>query len=465
MSKARPKSRKARGEKAAVYTQFAQDVDIEKKLVELVLIRDLYVEELSKVVKKCNVRHIPDQVLSQLFTLMTLTREATINYVLHVAVWQKTYTRITRPTMHGVDYLCALVNSVDFANDIFVVKRRFNIQIGKGNVFLMPLNVISNRSPTELVPKYLMRAIEELRRVNTNRVREAMAILEKSLPKKLFELVLPVDHWLQNVWVADVQLGVRPDSGTDALGKPKKAPPPKPMHFARDGIVPAPYVDIPPLSPPNPRSRTTPPAAATPAAAASGGDAAALSPSPGKKKPSPSKIVDHFPPPPSSREQQRRVTTPSDRKSPSRIAAVSSGLQPDAPPSSSPDRFQPVPMQDFSSPIAQRRRGASPSAAIGSEAKKAPPVSIAQQSRGRQAEAPLRRAGESSAGSRSPSPSLQRRSRGRSRDRGWDRLPPVPGALPLHEQDPFTLSRTTVPLKGISTNALRGWYMEQPEGS
>ena len=138
----------------SVYEQCTDDEDLEHKLVEKLLLRDYYVEHLCKLISdvKMNVKQLTDEVISDSLQLLTATRNTTLDYLIQVEAWQRKYTELRRPTCNGGDYMCKLLKSVEIVNTANI-KRTFNFQIGRGNLFLLPLPNAKTQPPTQVTNK------------------------------------------------------------------------------------------------------------------------------------------------------------------------------------------------------------------------------------------------------------------------------------------------------------------------
>ncbi len=208
--------------KAAVFVQTAADDDLERKLVEIILVRDLCVENLAALVQdvKNNLKPLNDETISANIVLMTKVRNATIDLLLHVAKWQKQYTQIRRPEAYGGDYMLRLLKSVEFVNTA-TIKRTFNFQIGRGNLFLLPI-VNAKKQPPVRISEQIKTELEAFSNADIDRLKSATDILVKSLPPRAMEQIMPLDFWAANRWKPSVLVGEEsPSPDHKTLLRPK----------------------------------------------------------------------------------------------------------------------------------------------------------------------------------------------------------------------------------------------------
>lgn len=184
-----------------VYLQCTSDEALEREMVQIVLVRDLFLEKLVHVSGevKDRLRPLNEESTLETLSLLTAVRNATIDLILQIEQWQKKYTQIKRPTINGGDYMMRLLKHVEFANTL-AIKRTFNFQIGRGNLFMLPLINAKSMPPVKVTDK-IKAHVDAFSGPDISRLTAAIAILNRSLPKKLLADIMPLEHWVASRWV------------------------------------------------------------------------------------------------------------------------------------------------------------------------------------------------------------------------------------------------------------------------
>lgn len=189
-----------------MYMQCTTDESLERGLVEIALRRDLFLEKAIGIATevKDRLRPLDEESTLETLALLTAVRDETINIVLQIEQWQKKYTSVQRPVINGGDYMIKFLKHVEFANTL-AIKRTFNFQIGRGNLFMLPL-INAKSTPAVKVTEKVKAGIEAFSNPDISRLSAATAVLKKSLPKKLLADIMPLEHWISNRWVPKISV-------------------------------------------------------------------------------------------------------------------------------------------------------------------------------------------------------------------------------------------------------------------
>jgi hypothetical protein len=124
----------------AIYFQKSKVVQEEFRLIELTTTREIYIEQLKKIIDEVRDERRKNDAESDLetFVLLNKVRNSTIKLIKAISVWQESFTKPIRPRLMECDYIVdKMIKYVDIINGT-KVKRTFNFQFLRGNVLLLP---------------------------------------------------------------------------------------------------------------------------------------------------------------------------------------------------------------------------------------------------------------------------------------------------------------------------------------
>lgn len=128
---------------------------------------------------------------------------ATIEVIETIFDWQQGFTKVVRPQILECDYLIYLINRMNFvaASNL---RRPFNFQIGRGNIFLLPLPNPRTTIPHTVTPE-LAEQVRQFAIPPFERLVNCYQILINCIPTNLFERILPIERWLRDRWYPKIQ--------------------------------------------------------------------------------------------------------------------------------------------------------------------------------------------------------------------------------------------------------------------
>ena len=125
---------------SAIYFQKSQVVQEEFKLIEVATLREMVVEKLQRIIRQVKERRreCDEATILETFSLFNKARDATVDVIRSISVWQESFTKPIRPRLLDCDYIVdRLIGHIDFINSTNL-KRMFNFQFYRGNVLLLP---------------------------------------------------------------------------------------------------------------------------------------------------------------------------------------------------------------------------------------------------------------------------------------------------------------------------------------
>ena len=193
----------------AIYVQEAYDhrKKLEQRVVEAVTVRETYLSKLSKLARDVNAlrRKVDDECIMESFVLLTLLRDATLDFGDAVEVWHFDFTRVVRPTLFGTDYMSEMLGKQDILNTLRI-RKLFKFQFSQGNLLLLPIHyapkTFGPEPPPPTVSAALAQQMAAYANVPEDRVVQFYRLMDKFLPKDVLKKLLPLPTYFGNRWVA-----------------------------------------------------------------------------------------------------------------------------------------------------------------------------------------------------------------------------------------------------------------------
>jgi len=208
-------------------------------LVDLCTKREKYCDDLTKLIAQVKeLRREDDDVTMCLsFQLMLLIRKTTFELIAAICGWQSGFTKLRRPQLMEKDYMIDMVTTIDvracalahfapfrlsshirltprltpmtqlhysqFVNTI-PMRKKFNFMIGRGNIFLLPIQA-SGRGlePVTCSPK-LEKLIAQFASPSEALLQTGFQALLNSLPPEHMNKVVSAERWFEATWKPDI---------------------------------------------------------------------------------------------------------------------------------------------------------------------------------------------------------------------------------------------------------------------
>lgn len=191
---------------SAIYYQKSAVVQDEFKLIEVATLREMEVEKLQKVVREVKeLRRECDEVaILETVTLFNKVRDATVELIRSISVWQESFTTPIRPRILDCDYIIdRMIYHIDFINST-KLKRVFNFQFYRGNVLLLPYPNPKSAEPVR-VNSALGVELKKFAAPSEETVVFCYQFLINCLPDDVYrDKVAPLRRWLIAGWVPRV---------------------------------------------------------------------------------------------------------------------------------------------------------------------------------------------------------------------------------------------------------------------
>lgn len=195
----------------AIWHQQVNALQEEMKMISACAIREIELKLLRGIINDINEKrlNLDDEItLSLTLQKFISVRESTIDLLISISNWQSCFIKIKRPQLMETDYLVKMIETIDFVNTC-MIRRKFNFQIGTGNLFILPRNAPRTIFPV-IVSKTLAGLISEFSNPNEERLRVAYEVLLVSLPPKVFCKIFSLADWMLNCWYP--MLEIRPET-------------------------------------------------------------------------------------------------------------------------------------------------------------------------------------------------------------------------------------------------------------
>jgi hypothetical protein len=225
----------------AIYYQKSDVVQEEFKLIEVATLRELVVEKLQKVLREVKERRreLDDAAILETFALFNRVREATVDIIRSISVWQESFTKPLRPRLLDCDYVVdRLLYHIDFINATNL-KRIFNFQFYRGNFLLLPYPNPKTVDPVR-ISTALGREIRAFAAPPEEAVLCCYQFMINCLPEAVYQdKVAPLKRWLMAGWVPRVWvMDVKPTAPTEARpGVRRQQAPTTPTGSIRGSIL------------------------------------------------------------------------------------------------------------------------------------------------------------------------------------------------------------------------------------
>lgn len=191
---------------SAIYYQKSAVVQEEFKLIEVATLREMAVEKLQKVVREVKElrRECDDAAILETVTLFNKVREATVDLIRSISVWQESFTAPIRPRILDCDYIIDhMIYHIDFINST-KLKRVFNFQFYRGNVLLLPYPNPKTAEPVRITST-LGVELKKFAAPSEETVIFCYQFLINCLPDDIYkDKVAPLRRWLMAGWVPRV---------------------------------------------------------------------------------------------------------------------------------------------------------------------------------------------------------------------------------------------------------------------
>eukprot|EP00598_Pedospumella_elongata_P006152 CAMPEP_0184977056 /NCGR_PEP_ID=MMETSP1098-20130426/7830_1 /TAXON_ID=89044 /ORGANISM="Spumella elongata, Strain CCAP 955/1" /LENGTH=239 /DNA_ID=CAMNT_0027500001 /DNA_START=46 /DNA_END=761 /DNA_ORIENTATION=+ len=191
---------------SAIYYQKSAVVQEEFKLIEVATLREMEVERLQKVVREVKElrRECDDSAILETVTLFNKVRDATVDLIRSISVWQESFTSPIRPRILDCDYIIdRMIYHIDFINST-KLKRVFNFQFYRGNVLLLPYPNPKSAEPVRITSALAV----ELKKFAAPPEETAIfcyQFLINCLPDDIYkDKVAPLRRWLMAGWIPRV---------------------------------------------------------------------------------------------------------------------------------------------------------------------------------------------------------------------------------------------------------------------
>jgi hypothetical protein len=193
----------------AIYFQQASDwrKNHEFELVRQSTRREAYLFRLVKLTRDVNSmrRKCDDQCILETFSLLNALRESTLDFGEALETWHLDFTKVVRPQILGSDYICEMTTKQEPLQTLRM-RKLFSFQFRARNILLLPLTFTGPEVQTERAPLVISAQLaEQMRRFaepNEERVVRFYRMLQKFMPRKVFENILPLSTWYANRWIA-----------------------------------------------------------------------------------------------------------------------------------------------------------------------------------------------------------------------------------------------------------------------
>ena len=134
---------------------------------------------------------------------MLLLRKTTFELIAAIRGWQKGFTRLRRPQLMEKDYMITMITEIDFVNTI-PMRKKFNFMIGRGNIFLLPIQASGrNLESVQCSPK-LAKLIEKFANPDEDDLQKGYQALLNSLPPEHYRKVVGAERWIEATWKPDI---------------------------------------------------------------------------------------------------------------------------------------------------------------------------------------------------------------------------------------------------------------------
>ena len=192
---------------SAIYFQKSQVVQEEFKLIEVATLREMVVEKLQRIIRQVKERRreCDEATILETFSLFNKARDATVDVIRSISVWQESFTKPIRPRLLDCDYIVdRLIGHIDFINSTNL-KRMFNFQFYRGNVLLLPYpNPDSTVDPVR-ISTALERELRAFAAPAEQTVLYCYQFLINCLPDEVYQDKLaPLKRWLMAGWIPKV---------------------------------------------------------------------------------------------------------------------------------------------------------------------------------------------------------------------------------------------------------------------
>ena len=190
----------------AVYEQSTKNHELEYRLVQLTTIREAYLEDFRILEREIfeKRRKFDDECILDGMKLLNNVRESTFDFLEQVAAWQRMLVKSKRPTIMNCDYLTEMIRSTEFINSS-PIRKHFNFAVMRRNIFMLPLSTGKPRDAV-LATKEILKEIDKFANPNIDRLIQSYRLFQKSFPAKVFQSLMPLDRWANNLWQPNVEL-------------------------------------------------------------------------------------------------------------------------------------------------------------------------------------------------------------------------------------------------------------------
>eukprot|EP01032_Pedospumella_encystans_P003504 gene3504-4140_t len=191
---------------SAIYYQKSAVVQEEFKLIEMATLREMEVERLQKVVREVKElrRECDDSAILETVTLFNKVRDATVDLIRSISVWQESFTSPIRPRILDCDYIIdRMIYHIDFINST-KLKRVFNFQFYRGNVLLLPYPNPKSAEPVRITSALAVE-LKKFAAPPEETVIFCYQFLINCLPDDIYkDKVAPLRRWLMAGWIPRV---------------------------------------------------------------------------------------------------------------------------------------------------------------------------------------------------------------------------------------------------------------------
>jgi hypothetical protein len=210
-------------------------------LVDLCTKREKYCDDLTKLIAQVKeLRREDDDVTMCLsFQLMLLIRKTTFELIAAIRGWQSGFTKLRRPQLMEKDYMIDMVTAIDVRAHVLVhllihplrssslirltpyptpmtrlyypqfvntipMRKKFNFMIGRGNIFLLPIQASGrDLEPVTCSPK-LEKLIAQFASPSEALLQTGFQALLNSLPPEHMNKVVSAERWFGATWKPDI---------------------------------------------------------------------------------------------------------------------------------------------------------------------------------------------------------------------------------------------------------------------